>query len=101
VLSHTVEEVLAARDPEPKYFEAGHLAACGYPEQALRLLRRAVEENYITAPRMDNDPLFEKIRGTPEFAAIRTEAIRKQKEVVARRGEGARTAASGGTSAPP
>jgi serine/threonine protein kinase/tetratricopeptide (TPR) repeat protein len=101
ILSRTVEEVLAARDPEPKYFEAGHLASCGYPEQALRLLRRAVEENYITSPRMDNDPLFEKIRGTPEFAAIRAEAIRKQKEIVARRGSGVRSAASGGTSAPP
>jgi serine/threonine protein kinase len=87
-LTHHLNDVLAARDSEPKYFEGAHFAACGYSEQALRLLRRAVEENYIAYPRMDNDPLFEKIRGTPEFAAIRAEAIRKQKEIVARRGKG-------------
>jgi len=86
-LSHMMDSILAARDSEPKYFEACHLAACGHPEQALRLLRRSVDENYVAFPKMDNDPLLESVRKTPEFAAIRAEAIRKQKEIVERRGK--------------
>jgi TolB-like protein len=86
-LSRMLGSILAARDSEPKYFEAAHLADCGYSEESLRLLRRSVEENYIAYPRMDNDPLFAKIRETSEFAAIRAEAIRKQKEIVERRGK--------------
>ncbi len=86
-LSRMVDSILAVRDSEPKYFEAGHLADCGYPEQALRLLRRSVDENYLAYPAMDRDPLLAKIRATTEFAAIRAEAIRKQKEFVERRGK--------------
>ncbi|HTO86319.1 MAG TPA: protein kinase [Thermoanaerobaculia bacterium] len=67
------------RDPEPKYFIAGGLAVAGYRAGALRLLRQAVEGNFIAYPAMDNDPLFRGIRTDPEFAAIRAEAIRKQK----------------------
>ncbi len=78
-------EFSARRDPEPKYFIAGYLAAAGYREGALRLLRQAVEGNFITSPAMDSDPLFEGIRTAPEFAAIRAEAIRKQKAFLASR----------------
>jgi len=69
----------ASRDAEPKYFGAGFLAFAGYREGALRLLRAAVEGNYLCFPAADNDPLFASIRGAPEFAAIRAEAIRRQK----------------------
>jgi TolB-like protein/tetratricopeptide (TPR) repeat protein len=86
-LSRMVDSILAARDSEPKYFEAGHLAYCGHPDQALRLLRRAVDENYLAHQAMDKDPLFATIRGTPDFAAIRALSIRKQKEIVERRGK--------------
>jgi hypothetical protein len=62
------------------------LAACGYREAPLRLLRRAVEDNYLCATAMETDLLLDPIRKDPEFAAIRAEALRKQKEFVARRG---------------
>jgi serine/threonine protein kinase len=67
------------RDPEPKYYIAGYLAVAGYREGALRLLRQAVDGNFIPYPAMDSDPLFESIRADPEFAALRAEAIRRQK----------------------
>jgi TolB-like protein len=75
----------ATRDPEPKYFGAGILAAAGYPQGALRLLGKAVEGNYLCSPAMDNDPLFDGLRRDPEFAAIRAEAMRKQKAFLERR----------------
>jgi TolB-like protein/tetratricopeptide (TPR) repeat protein len=75
----------AIRDPEPKYFTAGILAAVGYGEAALRLLGKAVEGNYLCSSAMDNDPVFDGIRKDPEFAAIRAEAIRKQKAFLERR----------------
>lgn len=81
-----VEKAFASiRDPEPKYFGAGILAVAGYREAALRLLVMAVEGNYLCHPAMDNDPVFDSIRKDPEFAAIRAEAIRKQKAFLERR----------------
>jgi TolB-like protein len=72
-------------DPENMYYAAGHLALAGYPDSALHLLRKAVEDSYLCHEAMDRDPLFESIRKTPEFAAIRAESIRRQKEFLAKR----------------
>ena len=77
---------MADRDPENKYYGAGHMALAGYPEAALRLLRKAVDDNYLCHEAMDRDPLLESIRKSPEYAAIRAESIRKQREFLARRG---------------
>jgi TolB-like protein len=71
--------MLASRDSEPKYYDAGHLCFCGYPDVALRLLRSAVEGNFLPYPTMDRDPLLAGVRDTPEFAAIRALAIERQK----------------------
>jgi TolB-like protein/Tfp pilus assembly protein PilF len=81
--------VSAGRDSEPKYFEAGRLAYCGYSATSLRLLRRSVEGNYLVYPAIDRDPLFAKVRNTPEYASIRALAIEKQKKLAERRGTAA------------
>ncbi len=78
---------LSERDSENRYVMANWLAACGYREAPLRLLRRAVEDNYLCVSAMDRNPHFDSIRKDPEFAAIRAEAIRRQKAFLARRGE--------------
>ncbi len=75
------------RDPEPRYFGASFLAIAGYREGALRLLRKTVEGNYLCFPAANNDPVFDSIRGTPEFAAIRAEASRRQKAFSENRGK--------------
>jgi hypothetical protein len=49
-----------------------------YRNASLRLLRSAVDGNFLCYPAMDNDPLFDSVRKDPEFAAIRGEAIRRQ-----------------------
>ena len=71
---------MANRDPEPKYLGAALDAFSGQGDVALRMLRRAVEQNYCGYPAMDSDPLFASIRNTPEFAAIRTGGIDRQKK---------------------
>ena len=68
------------RDPEPKYLEAPLDAFSGQRDVALRLLRRAVEQNYCGYPAMENDPFFASVRNTPEFASIRTLGIECQKK---------------------
>jgi serine/threonine protein kinase/tetratricopeptide (TPR) repeat protein len=85
-LAASVEaKAMSDRDPENKYYTAGHLALGGYREGALRLLRKAVENNYLVHEAIDRDPLFESIRPFPEYAAIRAESIRRQKEFLAKR----------------
>jgi len=78
-------KALSDRDPENKYYAAGHLALAGYGDSALRLLRKAVEDEYLCHEAMDRDPLFEPIRKTPEFAAIHDESVRRQKDFLAKR----------------
>ncbi len=74
-----VNNFSASRDPEPKYFGAAFLAYSKYPEAALRMLRDSVDGNYLCFPAADNDPLWDSLRGAPEYAAIRAAALEKQK----------------------
>jgi serine/threonine protein kinase len=75
-------ELLAGRDSEPKYYEAGRMAFCGGKDGALRLLKNAVENNFLPYPGMDSDPLLAGLRGSPEFRAIREQAIERQSKIV-------------------
>jgi Flp pilus assembly protein TadD len=79
--------VLAIRDPEDRSGMADALSFCGLNERALRMMRLAVEGNYLAYPAMDRDPLLANVRGTPEFAAIRALAIQKQNQFLAHRAE--------------
>ncbi len=80
--------VSAERDSEAKYYEAAFEAFCGNREAALRLLRRAIEQNYCSYPAMDSDPLFATIRGGSDFAAVHSAAIACQKRFLAHRARG-------------
>jgi TolB-like protein/tRNA A-37 threonylcarbamoyl transferase component Bud32/Tfp pilus assembly protein PilF len=77
--------LMAVRDSELKFYAAESLAHCGYPDLSLRLLRKAVQENYCAFPTMDRDPLLASVRGTPEFAEIRKMGIDCQKRFLAHR----------------
>jgi TolB-like protein/Tfp pilus assembly protein PilF len=87
IMQKNAAMTMANRDPEPKYLRATSAAFTGQRDAALRLLRRAVEQNYCSYPALDNDPLFASIRNTAEFAAIRSVGIeceKKFKEHIAR-----------------
>jgi TolB-like protein len=79
------ELILATPDSEPKYTISGMVALCGDRENALRLLRGAVESNFCGYPALDKEPLFASIRSTPEFAEIRKMGIACQQRFLAHR----------------
>jgi DNA-binding winged helix-turn-helix (wHTH) protein/tetratricopeptide (TPR) repeat protein len=62
-------------DPEAAYALAPMLAFCGRPQDALRLVERAVDGNCCSYPALDLDPIWAGLRGDPEFQRIRTKAI--------------------------
>jgi hypothetical protein len=74
-------------DPETNYFAAAHLAYCGQTSAALQMLKRAIQRNYCSYPTIDSDPYFARVRGTAEFAAIRSAAIACQKSFLAERNQ--------------
>jgi TolB-like protein/tRNA A-37 threonylcarbamoyl transferase component Bud32 len=80
-------EADALRDPDPenRCFIGLASASAGRREPTLKLLRAAVEGNYLINEAMDRDPLLDSIRKDPEFAAIRAESIRRQKDFLAKR----------------
>jgi hypothetical protein len=70
-----MEMIQRSQDPEPVYFTSEIMAYSGENDQALRLLRRAIEKRYCAYPALDLDPAFAQLRGMPEFQKIRQEAI--------------------------
>lgn len=62
-------------DPEAYFVDARYLAWAGQIEPALRLLRRAIANNYCSYPVIDSDPLLANIRRLPEYKELREAAI--------------------------
>jgi hypothetical protein len=61
-------------DPESAYAVAPMLAFCGRPQDALRLVERAVDGNCCSYPALDQDPIWAGMRADPEFQRIRAKA---------------------------
>jgi eukaryotic-like serine/threonine-protein kinase len=69
------DQSMRDRDPELKYWNAARLAACGHPELGIRLLRIVVEQNYCVPDFIRRDPLLDKLRPLPGYAAILQSAV--------------------------
>jgi len=70
-------ELMANRDPEPKFIAASQAyLACGEAVAAptLRLLKRAVEQNYCASEALDRIPGLAPLRSKPEFQQIQARA---------------------------
>ena len=60
----------AGDDPETAYYQGSVLAYAGKKEAAVHMLRIAIEQNYCAYSALENDPLLDKLRATPEFADL-------------------------------
>jgi hypothetical protein len=51
------------------------------------MLRRAVQGNYCSYPALDSDPYFVRLRGTAEFAEVRSAALACQQRFLQQRNQ--------------
>ncbi len=61
---------LGHRDPELKYIVAAAQAFCGRAEQAIELLRQAIDGKYCSYPFLTTDPMLANVRTHREYPAL-------------------------------
>gem|GEM_PF-5126954 len=61
--------------PEGYFVSARFQSVAGQVEPALRLLRRAIANNYCAYPAIDSDPLLANLRKLPEYEQLRRDGI--------------------------
>ena len=76
---------LAGADIEPLYSVGALLAYCEQKDAALRLLKKAVDQNYCAHTALQTDQLLVKIRGAPEFTALLSSAKQCESKFLAAR----------------
>ena len=57
-------------DSETLYQEGALLAYAGKKDASIHMIRMAIEQNYCAYSALENDPLLDKLRATPEFAEL-------------------------------
>jgi len=62
-------------DPELHFVDARYQSWAGRTDAALRLLRRAIANNYCSYPVMDSDPFLANVRGLPEYKELKQAGI--------------------------
>jgi DNA-binding winged helix-turn-helix (wHTH) protein/TolB-like protein len=78
-------ELMAHRDPFPKYLLAAWDSFCGQPVLASHALRLAISQNYCAYPEMETDPLLARVRALPEFVETRSLGIACQQRFLEHR----------------
>jgi len=76
---------VAEGDVEGWYIAGTMLSYCGQKDGALRLLRRAVGQNYCAYDALHTDPLLVKLRRSPEFSGLLLAAKECQNTFLAQR----------------
>ncbi|MFZ0300169.1 MAG: protein kinase [Candidatus Sulfotelmatobacter sp.] len=88
IVHETEVALMADPDAEPRYLVGAMLVYCDQKDAALRLLKSAVEQNYCAYTALQTDPLLVKLRGTPEFSGLLSEAKQCQNRFLAQRDQG-------------
>ncbi len=85
IAAEVVANPISARDPEWLYQAAEVLSLCGFGDEAVRQLHKAIAGSYCSYPAIERDPLFDPIRQRPDFGELRQDAIQCQQSFLAHR----------------
>ncbi len=80
---------LAGPDPEPRYVFAGDLLFCGQKDAAVQLLKSSIAGHYCAYAGLQNDSMWAKLRGTPEFAELLSAAKKCRDDFLSERAQAA------------
>jgi len=83
----TVATRLADPDPEPRYIVATDLLFCGQKDGAVQLLRSSIAGHYCAYAGLQNDSVWAKLRGTPEFTELLSAAKECRDDFLAKRAQ--------------
>jgi eukaryotic-like serine/threonine-protein kinase len=90
-LDRDVEAVrLADPDPEPRYIIAGDFLYCGRKDTAVTLLKSAVAGRFCAYTGLQNDSVWAKLRGTPEFTQLVSDAKQCRDDFLTQRSQASR-----------
>jgi eukaryotic-like serine/threonine-protein kinase len=78
---------LANPDPEVRYVIAGRFLFCGQKEIAVQLIKSSIAEHFCAYAGLQNDSAWAKLRGTPGFAELVSEAKKCRDDFLAKRSQ--------------
>jgi len=82
--------ILADPDPETHYVVAPDILFCGQKDLALRMVKSSIAGHYCPYTGLQNNAVWAKLRGTPEFAELLSTAKKCREDFLAQRAQGAR-----------
>jgi TolB-like protein/predicted Ser/Thr protein kinase len=82
--------ILVDPDPETHYVVAPDILFCGQKDLALRMVKSSIAGHYCPYTGLQNDSVWAKLRGTPEFAELLSTAKKCREDFLAQRAQGAR-----------
>ena len=81
--------LFADPDPEPRYVVAGDFLFCGQKDAAVRMLKSSIAGHFCAYTGLQNDSVWAKLRGTPEFAELLSAAKQCRDDFLAERSQAA------------
>jgi hypothetical protein len=79
--------ITADPDPEVRYVTAADILFCGQKELAMNMLKSSVANHFCAYAGLQNDSSWAKLRGTPEFAELVSEAKKCRDDFLAKRSQ--------------
>ena len=86
--SHVAAAAISADpDPEVRYVTAQDILFCGQKELAMNMLKSSVANHFCAYSGLQNDSVWAKLKGTPEFAALVSDAKKCRDDFLAKRSQ--------------